>query len=79
MQLTQCMEEAKLQFTTLLPNETIVFDMVDEQERKITCEWKDPYDGVFTIDGTNGFTTVNEYLIKNPHVDNMKVVPRNRK
>ena len=79
MNLIQATEEAKLMFTTLLPSETITFDILDEQERKTACQWLDPYDGVFTIDGIKGFTTVNEYLIKNPHVDNIRIVPRSRK
>ena len=78
MQLTQAMEEAKLWFTELKPFETIIFEMVDGQNNRIVCEFIDPYEGKFTVDGLKGFTYVNEFLQKNPAVENMQIVPRDR-
>ena len=79
MQLLQAAEEAKLWFTELKPYETIIFEIVDAQNNRLTCEFLDPYEGKFSVDGLTGFTYVNEFLQKNPAVENMKIVPRDRK
>ena len=78
MRLTDAVEKAKLIFTEIKPYESLIFEIVDPQENRQTCEFVDPYDGKFTIDGLSGYTTVNEYLSKNPMVENMKIVPRRK-
>ena len=79
MQLTQAAETAKMWFTEIKPFETIIFEMVDEQNNRIVCEFLDPFEGKFSVDGLKGHTYVNEFLLKNPSVENMQIVPRPRK
>jgi len=79
MHLTDAVETAKLWFTEIQPDETILFDMVDPQENIQVCEFIDPYEGSFSMDGINGFTDLNEFLQKNPFVQNLRIAPRNRK
>ena len=78
MLLSQAVEEAKMMFVDLHPSDTVLFNIVDVEERKTECEWIDPFEGKFIIKGMNGFTDMNEYLTKDPHVDNMRIAPREK-
>ena len=73
MMLTQCQKEAKELFKDLHPSERIVFDMVDVEGKKISCFWIDPDKGTFKFPGTSGFSEVNDFLGRDPNVEDMKI------
>ena len=70
MHLRQAREEAK---KLVRPKTRITFDIVDQNERLQKCWWIDPDAGTFQMEGQGGFSSIDDFQLNDPQVQNMKL------
>jgi hypothetical protein len=68
MRLLQAREEARK-----IQGKKITFDLIGVQEERLKCQWLNPSEGTFYIEGNTGFCHVNDFLNKDPQVQNIKI------
>ena len=62
MHLSQAREEA-------IRNKTAgEFEIIDYMDQPLKCKWIDPSAGTFQIEGTVGFSSMDDFLLKDPMV-----------
>lgn len=70
MHLRQAREDAK---KLIRPEMKITFDIVDPNERLQHCYWIDPVAGTFQMAGNSGFSSIDDFQLNDPQVQNMKM------
>ena len=71
MRLLQAKEEATRM--KIKEHEQITFEIIGPEERRVKCTWLDPWLGMFIVEGEGGFRMVNDFLQKDPQVQNIQV------
>lgn len=77
MHLLQAHQEAKKM--NVPKNHKIVFEMIDQGERALQCEWIDPKEGTFEVEGRGGFNRIEDHFTNDPPIQNQRVVEKGGK
>ena len=68
------LRQARIEATKLVkPKTRITFDIVDQNERLQKCWWIDPVEGTFQMEGQSGFSSIDDFNLNDPQVQNVKV------
>jgi len=72
MDILQARDEARKSWN---PRYRIIFNMVDQQERPVKCEWVDPDKGMFTMEKMpKGFYHVDDFIQNGVLITDVKIL-----